>query len=491
MEPKTGKSSRAIGAGSALALLATLVAVAVSSCRNDAAAPVRPNVIVWLADTLRADHLGCYGYDRPTTPNMDFLASSGVLIEDAHVHANWTQPSVTSILSGVYPLLFDPNHSDRIPPGMIVLPEWFRRHGYAAYGITLNAATASIYGYGDGFDVYQEMFQRDRPGETEPGVAPNAKEMVDEAIRLIEEHQAGEDEERPFFLYLQSMDPHEPYTTHPGYADFTGRYRGSVDGSVDGLAAIRSGKLQTSLADRQHLIDLYDGEVAFNDDQLGRFSIRLEQLGLAENTLTVVLSDHGEEMFERDDQGHSHRNLHAELTHIPLLFYWPGTLPAGLRIPGVVGAIDIAPTLVELAGLPPLPDPDGRSLGPAIRRGMDPADLRPAAPRVFIHHSVKEKDLMAVRTDEFLFLLDQAVVDDGWNARRFGASRTALYDLIDDPGELRDIAAERPDVVEELTRAAEAWLGYRASRVEQLGERSKVRIGVDMREALEQLGYLR
>src|SRR5690606_23027368 len=96
----------------------------------------RPNVVVWLVDTLRADHLGCYGYARPTSPNFDRLAADGVLFEQFHVHSNWTQASVTSLLSGVYPPQFTRKMADKIPPGVVLLSEWFSRHGYATYGVT-------------------------------------------------------------------------------------------------------------------------------------------------------------------------------------------------------------------------------------------------------------------------------------------------------------------------------------------------------------------
>jgi arylsulfatase A-like enzyme len=458
-----------------LSLCLGLVLVGLSACDQAAEEAPRPHVIVWLVDTLRADHLSCYGYERPTSPHLDALAAKGILFEQAHVHSNWTQPSVVSLLTGLLPPVMDKSFGLRISDELVLLPEWLGQHGYSTAGITITIATASRYGFGQGYEEYWQvdgdLTLSERKHRTGDGF--RGELVVDAAIQWLDKRSQ---EQQPFFLYLHTVDPHVPYQKHAGHPDFTVPYSGLQDGSIDPLREAKQGE-QFSEADKQQLIALYDGEVAYNDFQLGRLVAALEERELLENTLLVVVSDHGEELFDHKTQGHGHRNLHAELTHVPLVLSWPAGLPAGLRVEPLVRAIDLAPTLVELLGLPPLPSTDGRSLAALLRAG----ETRWADGELFVDRAKSVDDLVALRTAEHLYVSrrDRDPNEEDW------------YSLVDDPGAHTNLAAEHSAEMGRARAALERYLELRAERASTLGATRRVEQSDVATEQLRQLGYLR
>lgn len=468
--------ARSVAVPSCLAFAAALmVGLVVGGCADEQPPAAQPNVILWLVDTLRADHLSCYGYERPTSPRLDALAEGGVLFEQAHVHSNWTQPSVTSLLTGLLPPVMDKSFGLRISDELLLLPEWLRRHGYLTAGITITVATAARYGFSQGYRDYWQIDadQDGRERKQRAGDAFDGERVVDSAVQWLDDRrQAG----RPFFLYLHSVDPHVPYESHVGLPDFREPYDGLQDGSLDPLREAKQNK-SFSESDKRQLIDLYDGEVAYSDHQLGRLIDALRQRELLQDTLLVVISDHGEELFDHKTQGHGHRNLHAELTHVPWVMSWPAGLPAGLRVRPVVRGVDLAPTLVELIGLPSLPLSDGRSLAGLLRAGK----TRWPSAEVFVDRAKAEDDLLALRTAEFLYVSrrDGESVEDSW------------YALAEDPGAHIDLAGSSPEGLERAREALRRYLELRGERVRSLGATRPVEPSDLATEQLRQLGYLR
>jgi len=452
-----------------------LMLPALGGCDRPTEETRRPNVIVWLVDTLRADHLSCYGYERPTSPRLDALAETGVLFEQAHVHSNWTQPSVVSLLTGLLPPVMDKSFGLRISDDLVLLPEWLGQHGYATAGITITVATAARYGFGQGYDDYWQVDDDQTMSErrNRAGDAFRAELVVDAAVQWLDKRPR---EEQPFFLYLHTVDPHVPYKKHEGHPDFTVPYTGLQDGSLDPLREAKRAN-QFSSEDEQHLIALYDGEVAYNDHELGRLLDALEQRKLLEDTLFVVVSDHGEELFDHKTQGHGHRNLHAELTHVPLVLSWPAGLPVGLRVEPLVRGIDLAPTVVDLVGLPPLPTTDGRSLAGFLRDG----ESRWADGELFVDRAKSADDLVALRTVDHLYVSrrDREPPEEAW------------YSLADDPGAHANLAEQRPAEVRQARGALERYLELRNERAATLGATRRVEQSDLATEQLRQLGYLR
>lgn len=449
--------------------------------RTDAA----PDVVIWLVDTLRADHITPYGYERDTSPVMARLAGEGVLFEEAHVHSNWTQPSVTSLLTGMNPLPFRQDFQLRVPQELLLAAEWFAAHGYRTAGFTTTMATAGQFGYDQGFHHYREidgdLDEEARSART--GTAFEAGTLVDTTLAWLDEHH-DRTRDGPLFLYLHTVDPHQPYHRHPGVPDFAKPYRGPQDGSIERIVqAQQDASFQPE--DKQHLIALYDHEVAYNDAQLGRFLAALAQRGRGGNLLVLVVADHGEELFDRSTIAHGHGNLHRELTHVPLIVWWPGRLPAGTRLTGLMRGIDVLPTLLDLVGLPPLPSTDGRSVARAVRGDAPLAEARTGSARMVIDRAKGEDDTVAVRDDDWLFI--RPPEPGSGKERRW----PRLYDLRADSREWQDVAAAHPERTRIYREAIERWIQGREARLRTLGARVLSELDAETRARLEQLGYLR
>ncbi|MGQ0552651.1 MAG: sulfatase [Planctomycetota bacterium] len=456
-----------------------------SGCGAEEAPQRPPNVVIWLVDTLRPDHLGCYGYARPTSPNIDALAASGVLFTDAHAHSNWTQPSVASILSGRDPLSFSAEFTSPVPEGLELAAEVLARHGYATAGFTVTAATAARYGFAQGFATYEELdlLLDPKQRKTRSAELYGADSLVDVAVDWIDRGSFGA---APFFLFLHSVDPHAPYGDRATPNSFAAPYDGPVDGSVEFLVEAQRTDYVYSAADRQYILDRYDDDVRFNDEQFGRLVASLSERGLLEQTLLVVVSDHGEEFWEHGgpQPGHGHRNLHRELTQIPLILSWKDRLPAGVRVDGLMRGVDILPTLLDLAGLPALAESDGHSVAGVLRGGGgatrrlrgDAEDFPLFADRA----KPKDPPLVALRTGAWLLQRDGE--GDGAVER--------LNDLAADPTEQRDVAQREAQRTNLYRERLSAWMAQRAQHAHALGGRTEIPLDARTQEQLEALGYV-
>ncbi len=301
------------------------------------------NVILVCMDTVRADHLGCYGYERETTPALDALAERSIVFEDASATACWTKPSVPSFLTGTYPIQHGVysgssrdeagTHSDVLPEDATTLAEAFRSAGYATAAFVKNAQLRRGLGFEQGFDEYVDE-------------AGDAREIRWRARDWLDDH----DGEQPFFLYLHFLDAHWPYPVPDEYATrWTGAEQAALFRGKDwrGLrTAINDGERELSSAERAGLIGLYDGALRFIDDQLALLLADLERRGLVEDTVVCVISDHGEEFLEHGRIGHGH-GLYEGLLRVPWILHVPGE--AAKRVTNAVSLTDVFPTLLSAA----------------------------------------------------------------------------------------------------------------------------------------------
>ena len=389
-----------------LAAACAVLALAAPSCvgESSAGAPKRPNVLLISVDTLRADHLSCYGYERRTSPQLDALASQGVRFERAWSSSSWTLPAHMTLLTGL-PVsghgicddrLFtrESQGGDPLPVARkgLFLSELLEREGYRTAGFYSWKYLAPEFGFGPGFEVYERLghnfysyepvwtqFQQmqeagDRDGmralaakhpELFDPTTPSSAEIVDAGIQWIEGVTTA-DPEQPFFAFLHLFDVHDPYTPPAPYDRmFDPGYEGPIDGT---RVTSKDSPVHAEMApeDLAHLIALYDGEIAWVDAQLGRLFARLDELGLADNTIVAVVSDHGEEFFEHGAKTHRN-NLHVETVHVPWLLRWPAGLTTVREVGVSVGLEDVAPTLHGLCGLGVMPGAAGVDLSPALR----------------------------------------------------------------------------------------------------------------------------
>jgi len=346
-----------------LALVASMLLM--GSCAND---PPRPNVLLVLVDALRADHLGCYGYDRDTSPFLDQFAGRGVRFENAFAQGSQTKVSMASMLTGLNPPTTkvrtasfrdqaDTIRSDRLSDKVFTLAEILRTGGYETVGFVTNPHLQDFQGFGQGFDFYQYTLWSEL----------QAEDITRKALDWLDARPVP-DEPDPFFMYLHFMDVHDPYDPPEPWR---GKY---VTGSPD-LEPIQFNGPAEDEYSAEHIaysMALYDGQINYWDDSFRELITGLEDQGLLDNTLVVVVSDHGDEFNEHGGFGHGF-TVYDEMIHVPLIMVWPGRLSAGER-PDLVRLVDMTPTVAGLTGcpLPPI-ELDGVDLfDKKLERGSRP-----------------------------------------------------------------------------------------------------------------------
>ncbi|HYC54799.1 MAG TPA: sulfatase [Candidatus Binatia bacterium] len=317
------------------------------------------NVIVISIDSLRADHLSAYGYERPTSPTMEAMAARGVLFENCSSTTSWTLPSHMSLLTGRSLLGHGVVADDRaLSDSVPTLAESFADAGYATHAIVSAPYVNSRYGFARGFDEYDDKTIYFATNE-DSYRSVTAPQLQAAATKWLDANAS-----KPFFLFLHYWDVHYDYAPGPPYDTmFDPDYRGSVTG--ENFYFDNKIRADMDPRDLQHLIALYDGEIRLVDDHLARLRADLARLGVADRTLIVVTADHGDEFFEHGNKGH-HRTLHEEVIAVPLVIEAPGIEPAQRRVAGETSIIDVAPTVLSLTGLAAPAGMEGRDLSQAF-----------------------------------------------------------------------------------------------------------------------------
>ena len=447
---------------------ALLTALLAGGCGRTDETPARPpNLVLVVVDTLRRDHLGCYGSERDTSPRLDALAARGVRFERAYATAPWTIPSVVSILTGLYPSGHGVKRiTSQVPDEALTLAELLGRRGYATAASVSSALVGAKYRFDQGFDVFREDCAGDNDFVSTPGVTRQARE-------LLRELSAGE---RPFFVFAHYFDPHYNYRRHEG-CDFAASRAGRLEGDED-IKELRAIQEDLSAEELRFLVDLYDEEVRFTDEGIGGVLEELDALGLEGETVVVVTADHGEEFLDHGWLGHT-RTLYEEVMRVPLIAGGPGIGGAGRAVEEPVSLASLTPTLLELAGV----DPGGQAFqAPSLADRLRSEGSGAAGP-LFL-----EVDFVpGGRANEEKRTHKKAVLIGRYKLIRDDRSgEVELYDLERDPGELRDLASELPDLVEELRYRLEAQEEF--AREGSLGESERF-IGAEELEELRKLGY--
>jgi arylsulfatase A-like enzyme len=443
---------------------AALLALAACAPSPDRAPP---NLLLLSLDTLRADHLGCYGYPRGTSPHLDAVAAAGVLFEDVTSPSPWTLPAHASLLTGLYPSEHGVKEElMRLPPARPTLAERLAEAGYATRAIVNAHYVSARYGFGRGFEGFRYVSEWAGRRGVDRRVVNRAGPITDLALEWLSAPR-----ERPFFLFLHYYTTHTPYAPAPAARErFVGPYAGAVRGETDELARLREEGALLSEADLRHLRDLYDAEIFELDAELSRLFAYLERSALARRTLVVVTSDHGEEFSDHGSLLHG-RTHFQEVIRVPLLLHGAG-LPAGRRVAAPVSLVDVTPTLLAAAGLPAPEDLPGLDLAlywGETRRAPRERWLFAEADR---HNAAGLDVLRTVRRGSEKLTLDRA------------SGRLAFYDLARDPGEREDLSARDPARVAALREHLPAPRAP-ASPPEALPPLSE-----EEREGLRALGYL-
>jgi arylsulfatase len=434
------------------------------------------NIVLISVDTLRADHLGVYGYDRPTSPGIDALGHEGAVFTQAICQNTNTNPSHASILSGLYPHSHgNRDNFFRMADDVPMLQEVLADAGYttAAFvsGYTLKD---QICGLGRGFDVYDDTFSgKERLG----------RQTTDRALAWLQEN-AG----RRFFLFFHLFDPHGPYdppAQRPAHFEPRGPVRQVAPERIP-----RYQRLPVGSADGDYWTDLrlyeakYDEEIAYADGQVATLLAELDRLGLRDNTLVVLTSDHGEALDERSHLLDHGGGIGDEEIRVPLILRLPDGRFAGVRFTGQVESIDIAPTLATLVGVDLGPQVQGLDLLPHLERGTgDPHREAFIETRLIPRrwqdrgYRLKPPDtLKAVRRP------DAKVVVFPGAPRNY----VELYDLLNDPGERVDISADSPDLTRSLLEDLEKFLALPS----RFNEVASPDANAETRAIFKTLGYV-
>lgn len=422
-------------------ILLALIWIPLHGCSGEGDGPARDarlNILLVTIDTLRADHLGCYGAENVQTPVLDGIAAEGVLFKNAASVTPLTLPSHSSLFTGTYPL----THGVRDNAGFMLsdeeltLAEAFKNNGWRTAGFISAYVLRSTFGIAQGFERFADQFDFNREGITAAAtVQRRGDETLAETYAWLEENR-----EDPFFLWVHLFDPHVPYNPPEPYRTLYAK-------------------------------DLYAGEVAYTDMLMGEFMEKMNSLGLRENTILVIVGDHGEGKGDHMESFHG-LFIYDSTIHVPLIIRAPGYPPA--EVGAQVRLIDVMPTVLDLAGLDIQPVTDGgllngESLKPLMTGQSGDLKLLAYSETYYPTAHYGWSDLRSLRTKEYKFI---------------EAPKPELYNMIDDPGEESNLSDSSPDVVERMRQTLEEMKKRagkpRASRRED---------GETDAEALRQLGY--
>jgi arylsulfatase A-like enzyme len=427
--------------------------------RGERSRPQRPNVVIYLVDALRADRLGTYGYHRATSPHIDALAATSVVFEQASAAAPWTLPSVASLLLSQlaceHGVVVD---GDRVPDGQDPLAVSLHRNGYQTAALFLNPYAGRMSGLDRGYD---------RSDLAQSAVGPPEIRSLLRSLRPV-----GPAQRPPLFLYVHNVEPHDPDAVPDRYVRLFGDVRPEtrheiarcsreyrsltrVDyvanrplGTTDNTA--EQARLMQRLSSMKEAVDLlYDASVRQADEQLGSVIRKLRGAGLWDNTVFILLADHGEELGDRGGWQHD-QSLYQELIHVPLIVRFPSDRFAGRRVKEPVSLIDVAPTVLDLLGLPRSDGYRGRSLLPLCEHDAENGSIRVTSFRRNLkkyyrpYRQTRGDVNVAVRWGMWKGI---------WNAEN---GSFELYDLYRDPGERTDLSrreTERSAAMRTVARA--------------------------------------
>lgn len=464
-------------AGAAFVLLAGVNATAAALMAGQPQPAL--NILLITIDTLRADHLGAYGYPRSTSPNIDRLARQGVLFRRAVSQWPKTSPSFASMMSSTY------GHTNglirttaqRMPDRFLMLAELLKAGGYSTWAAVANVNLARVFNFDQGFETYLEAWREENEQRRTELVTRQGLDLLRQASR-----------DRPFFLWLHYFDPHARYQPP---APFNGMFVNDAHYDASRRAPLQQerrkdlGGIPTtaSLGHEERIayyVAQYDAEIRYVDQQVGILLKALEERGLAGRTLVVLTSDHGESLGDHNYFFEHGRFPYDDCVHVPLILRGPGTGKGGAVVRSPVELIDLAPTLLDLAGLPPDPEAEGKSL----RRLLE-AD-RAGGSRwayAFSESGYSQDYQRSIVSDRYKLVY----VPDAGDRQVMHHRELELYDLDADPGETRNLVDQRPEVAGRLEQQLSRWMSDGGATSEAP---PAIHIDPSAEEQLRSLGYI-
>lgn len=458
----------AAGAGRAVAFFLPLMVWLPAGFIWQRPADPRPNLILIVLDTLRADHLGIYGYERDTSPALDAFARENLTFDQAISPAPWTPSAVASMFTGFYASVHRMMPEDSrerarggysmLDPSLDTLAERLAAAGYGTIGISPNPWISREFNYQQGFEVFG-YFDRVRAGDvTDRGI-----EAIESALAAKEHPPA------PFFLYLHYLDPHDPYSP-PG--EFARKYSGPLAASQFSYSA-----------EMQKKMNLYDGEISYLDVELGRFLGYLRSKPFYDQLKIVIVGDHGEQFRERGELGHGYR-LYSEEVRVPLIVKSGRPQDRGRRVSEPVSLVDLYGTFLSFAGLPAAAGSGQFSLLDQGAIASRPGVL------MEIRRMHDQKGFVDKEGRKIIFETDYELADPSWESSdarwKSGARLAGVFDSRVDPREEESLGD--PALSEGLS--ASFWSTYRALPKDRYGSREGQELSDQTIERLRSLGYV-
>ncbi len=418
------------------------------------------NVVFILIDTLRADRMSVYGYERQTTPIMQALASRGILFKNTHSQSSWTKESMASLWVGMYPERTGVRHFSHALPQEAVMPaEIFKEAGYQTAGVWRNGWVANNFGFDQGFDLYIRPTKvKSVGGVKRTNPSASALQGTDaDATLSAQEFIIGASRDRPFFLYVHYMDIHQYL-----YTDTSPNWGTSYS-------------------------DIYDAAIHWTDVNIGNLVAMLEYQELLNDTVIVIASDHGEAFHEHGEEGHA-RAIYRETQLVPFMIIPPLDLSPGIVVDHPVANVDIWPTVLDMLGLPPLPDTDGKSLMPLVMaaaegltvpEGFESRPLYSQLNRAWGRDGIDgPKNIMSVLKDGYRLIQDDEE-----------PVRNRLYDYSVDPLEETNLYG-REESGEKIAELGKELETLRSMDTTVWGEADSIEIDEMEKNQLRALGYM-
>ena len=412
-----------------------------------AAAQSRPNLILMGIDSIRADHMSCYGYHHLTTPHLDKFAASGALFENtisAHIPTTSAYGSMLTGRDTFGTQVVALRHRGGLRPDIKTLPEMLRGVGYdtTCVGFTGNPSAR-------GFDTYLDYAAW---GSWATGRSPKAQKLNEVAVPELERLAAGD---KPFFLFLRHMDPHAPYLPPAPYerAFYHGNELDPANRSMDPVMAFKPFRdffrmwMPPGITDKDYVIAQYDGAIAYMDACIATLLESITALGLDDNTLVIVNGDHGETLYDHECW-FDHHGIYDNVLHVPLLIRFPGRVPAGIRLAGYNQHKDLVPTILDYLSADTDQELDGRSLRALVEGNVDTFETG-----IYITECTWMRK-HGWRTPQYKYM---HALEPDFHFK----PEIELYDLSVDPEENNNIAPDNPELCAYFEGQVQAWIAKR------------------------------
>jgi arylsulfatase A-like enzyme len=456
---RAAKSSFTTYTGTSLAVILIIFNIYIFSYKSLSTSD-SPNVILISLDTVRADRLGSYGNPRNTSPNIDKLASQGVLFENAYTQAPWTLPAMATVHTSLYPTEHGAIQGRlRIKKNLNTLAEQMKNNNYKTMAVTTHPFVDSKHGFAQGFDIFDE---RNHQGAYDA----SAERLTQKAIKLLSDNIDDK-----FFLWVHYFDPHSAYLNHEEFS-YGQKPPGNLPDTLK--ASILNNMLdKLNSEDVEFIFDIYDEEISYTDSSIGQLLDAVDKLGLMDNTAIILTADHGEEFMERARFGHG-RNTYDELIRVPLIIYNPQEKElSGLRVRHSVETREIAKTVLEICGI------ENSHFG-----GNNLLDVARDNGDTTTYLAFSEGSSTGSKGT-----VNHAVIGDGWKLiRNLRDDTFELYDLESDPGEKINLIDSEGPAIEIMRNKLTS--GLSEFKKERLVEIEKVKFTKEEIDELKALGYM-